>query len=92
MNDQKLTLYLLVGAETFHSSSQFMPDLDKIGNEPYQDNVTAVRKGEMFSGAWSFLIALIIAQATKSAAPLAIWLAITAATFGIYEYHLRENA
>jgi hypothetical protein len=92
VNDQKLTLYLLVGAETFHSTSQFMPDLGDVHDQPYETHVDDVRRGEVYSGAWSFVIALIIAHATNSAVPFAIWLAVTAASCGVYEYHLRQNA
>lgn len=85
-----LPLYLLVAAESFHSASQFMPDLDSIDKAAPEDKERAVRRGELYAGVWSFFIALIIAQATNSSIPLFLWLAVTGGTFAIYEYHLRR--
>ncbi len=83
-----LPLYLLVAAESFHSASQFMPDLDDIDKSDPADKEAAVRRGELYAGIWSFVIAVIIAQATDSTIPLFLWLAVNGVTFAIYEFHL----
>ena len=91
MNKQNAPLFILVAAETFHSQSQFLPQLEDLRKDPYDKHWRTVRTGQIYSGVWSFVIAVVVAKVTDSAIPYAIWLAGTALTCAISEYQMRES-
>lgn len=92
VDSKQIPLLITVAAETFHSHSQFAPDMETLRDDPYHRHKGQVQRARQYACIWSFMIAVAVAYATDSTAAIWIWIVVTAGSYMLYEYNMRLPA